>query len=64
MADWHLFAAFLLTIAVLLIADYLAQRWLARRARRRRLEARIAELGRDARQRQERPTLNTRSKAP
>ena len=51
--------ALLLTSATLIV-DYLVHQWLARRARRRRLEARIVELKRLA----ERPTLNTRGRAP
>jgi hypothetical protein len=56
-------AAFLLAIGVT-IAEYL---WHARRirvARRKRLEQRIAELGRIHRLIRERPTLNTRGRAP
>ena len=62
---WHLLALFVLSVTALLIADHLASLAIARRARRRRLEARIDELKRDARRRMaERPTMNTRGRAP
>lgn len=62
---WHLFAFVGLSVSALLLADHLWSRHVERRARRRRLEARIDELKRDARRRQaERPTLNTRGRAP
>jgi len=55
--------AFLLAIGVS-IAEYLWHARLVRVARRKRLEQRIAELGRLQRLITERPTLNTRSDAP
>ena len=73
MGDWHLLGTFVLTIAALLIADYLTQQWMIRQQRRKRLEARLDEIKRAAwqesrlrelRRDNRRPTLNTRGKAP
>jgi hypothetical protein len=62
---WHLLAFVGLSVSALLLVDHLWSRYVERRARRRRLEARIDELKREARRRQaERPTLNTRGRAP
>lgn len=54
----HLLLLVLLAVSALLIADWLLSQRRVRVARRRRLERRIAELGR------ERQTLHTRSDAP
>jgi hypothetical protein len=54
----HLIAFALLVASAVLLADYLLCARRERLARRRRLMQRIAELGR------ERPTLNTRGRAP
>jgi hypothetical protein len=60
----HLIFLVLLLVLALVVADYLWRASVARRARRRRLEARIDELKRGVRQRRERQTMNTRSDLP
>jgi preprotein translocase subunit SecF len=55
----------ILMVAGLVILDWLLLQRRIRRARRHRLEARIDELERDAQRRiAERPTMNTRGRAP
>jgi hypothetical protein len=63
-STWDLLSLFLLAVSALLIADYLARQARIRRVRRRRLELRINEVKRDAHRLRERPTLNTRGRAP
>jgi hypothetical protein len=63
--SWHLLAFFLIAVSVLLIADHLASQAHQRRIYRKRLDERINQLKRDARRRMaERPTMNTRGRAP
>lgn len=62
--SWHLLALFLLAVSALAIADHLVSQAHQRRIRRKRLEARIDEIKRAARQQRERQTLNTRGRAP